>query len=84
LKREMNFNFLKLSNRAVLRKENFGGILFNKDTGDVIEVDREAFIILSIVKAAEVVDMKAFLELPISHKGRRKGIRKNHNRRICE
>jgi len=73
LKREMNFNFLKLSNRAVLRKENFGGILFNKDTGDVIEVDREAFIILSIVKAAEVVDMKTFLELPISHKGRRIG-----------
>ena len=43
LKREMNSNFIKLSSNVIIRKENFGGILFNKDTGDVIEVDREAF-----------------------------------------
>lgn len=71
-----NSNFIRLSGKVIIRKENFGGILFNKDTGDVIEVDREAFIVISIIKASEVVDMKAFLELPLSCKGQRIG-RKN-------
>ena len=69
----MSFNFIKLSDEVIMRKENFGGILFNKDTGDITEVDREAFIIISIIKASGIVDMKAFLELPISCKGGRIG-----------
>jgi len=64
-------NLIKLSSRVVVRKEQFGGILFNMDTGDVIEVDREAFIIITIIKDVEVFDIKALLDLPICHKGKR-------------
>ncbi|NSW89532.1 MAG: hypothetical protein HPY74_02420 [Firmicutes bacterium] len=67
----MKSNLLKLSNRVIIRKEYFGGILFNRDTGDVIEVDREAFTVVSIIKDIEVVYMKTLLDLPISYKGRR-------------
>ena len=48
LERELGSNFITLSSKVIIRKENFGGILFNKETGDIIEVDREAFIIISI------------------------------------
>ncbi|NLC44897.1 MAG: radical SAM protein [Clostridiales bacterium] len=42
-------------------------------------MDREAFIVISIISASEIVDMDALLELPISYKGRmigKKSIRK--------
>jgi radical SAM protein with 4Fe4S-binding SPASM domain len=71
LERELGSNFITLSSKVIIRKENFGGILFNKETGDIIEVDREAFIIISILKDIEIVDTKAFLELPISCKGKK-------------
>jgi radical SAM protein with 4Fe4S-binding SPASM domain len=64
-------DLLKLSNRIMLRKEHFGGILFNRDTGDLIEVDREAFTVISIIKDFEVVDMKILLNLLLFDKGRR-------------
>lgn len=67
----MKSNFIKLSDKVKIRKEHFGGIVFKRDTGDVIEVDREAFTVISIIKDIEIVDMKALLNLPISYKGRR-------------
>lgn len=67
----MKSKFIKLSDKVKIRKEHFGGILFNKDTGDVIEIDREAFTVISIIKDIEVVDVKALLDLTISYKGRR-------------
>lgn len=67
----MKSNIIKLSSRVRIRKEYFGGILFNMDTGDIIEVDREAFTVISIIKDIEVVDMKTLLALPISYEWRR-------------
>lgn len=67
----MKSNLIKLSDKIIIRKEHFGGILFNMDTGDVIEVDREAFTVISIIKDIEVVDMKALLDIPITNKGKR-------------
>lgn len=67
----MKSDLIKLSNKVMIRKEFFGGILFNRDTGDVIEVDREAFTVISILKDIEVIDMKSLLDLPIPYKGRR-------------
>ncbi len=75
----MKSNLLKLSNRVILRKEHFGGILFNKDTGDVIEVDREAFTVISMIKDIEVIDIKTLLTLPISYKERRINIERIKN-----
>lgn len=66
----MKQDVIRLSNKLVIRKEYFGGILFNRDTGDVIEVDREAFTVISTLKDVEIVDMKVLLDLPISYRGR--------------
>lgn len=46
----MKSNFIKLSDKVKIRKEYFGGVLFNMDTGDVIDIDREAFILISTIK----------------------------------
>ncbi len=56
----MKSNLIKLSSRVKIRKEYFGGILFNTNTGDVVEVDREAFKLISIIKDIEVVDMRVY------------------------
>ncbi|PHJ37716.1 hypothetical protein P378_14625 [Desulforamulus profundi] len=67
----MKSNFIKLSDKVKIRKEYFGGVLFNMDTGDVIDIDREAFTVISIIKHIELVDMNALLDMPITYKGKR-------------
>lgn len=67
----MKSNLIKLSSRIRIRKEHFGGILFNMDTGDVIEIDREAFMVISIIRDSEVANLNNLLALPLFHKGRR-------------
>ena len=37
---------VKLSEEVKLREEYFGGIVFHKNTGDILEVDREAYKML--------------------------------------
>jgi len=59
----MAANLIKLSDRVKTRKEYFGGILFNIDTGDVIEVDREAFTVISTMRESGAVDMETLLNL---------------------
>jgi radical SAM protein with 4Fe4S-binding SPASM domain len=59
----MTANPIKLSDRVKTRKEYFGGILFNMDTGDVIEVDREAYKVISTMKESGAVDMETLLNL---------------------
>ena len=39
-----------LNNNVVLRKEYFGGLVFNKNTGDTLDVDRETFALLQLFK----------------------------------
>lgn len=67
----MKSNHIKLSDDVKIRKEHFGGILFDTKTGDIVDVDREAFTVISIIKEIEVVDMKALLSKPIMCKGKR-------------
>jgi hypothetical protein len=50
IRKHMKSNFIKLSDKVKIRKEYFGGVLFNMDTGDVIDVDREAFTVILIIK----------------------------------
>ena len=38
-----------LNNNVVLRKEYFGGLVFNKDTGNTLDVDRETFVLLQLL-----------------------------------
>ncbi len=59
----MAANLVKLSDKAKIRKEYFGGILFNMDTGDVVEIDREAFVLVSTMKESGPVDMETLLNL---------------------
>ena len=35
---------IRVSDRVKIRKEYFGGMIFNSDTGDIIEVDKEKHI----------------------------------------
>lgn len=39
-----------LDSKVILRREYFGGLVFNKDTGNTIDVDREAFILLQLIE----------------------------------
>lgn len=61
----MRSNLIKLSSRVKIRKEYFGGILFNTNTGDVVEVDREAFKLILIIKDTGVVDAGGLLAPPL-------------------
>lgn len=38
-----------LHNNVILRKEYFGGLVFSRDTGNTIDVDREAFVLLEFL-----------------------------------
>ncbi len=72
----MVYGLFQLSSSVVIRKEHFGGILFNKSTGDLIEVDKEAFVIISIIKGAGIVDMKNLLALTIYNKERKVDVKR--------
>jgi radical SAM protein with 4Fe4S-binding SPASM domain len=52
--------FIRLSNCIRLREEFFGGIVFNRDTGDIVEVDREAYELLAWIQKigeADAIDL---------------------------
>ncbi|MGM0411590.1 MAG: hypothetical protein ACQEQF_12620, partial [Bacillota bacterium] len=41
--------YYSLNDNIVLRKEYFGGIIFNKNTGTIIDLDQEAFLLLKYI-----------------------------------
>jgi len=43
---------VRLAEHVMLREEHFGGIVLNANTGDILEVDREAFNLLSWLRQA--------------------------------
>jgi radical SAM protein with 4Fe4S-binding SPASM domain len=49
--------FVRLSNKVRLRPEYFGGIVFNSETGDTVEVDHEAFGLLIWLRKAVFEDI---------------------------
>jgi radical SAM protein with 4Fe4S-binding SPASM domain len=49
---------VKLTEHVKLREEYFGGIVFNKCTGDTLEVDRETFEMLAMLQKAGANDMR--------------------------
>ncbi len=69
-KKCMKFNVVRLSPKVKVRQEHFGGLIFNMDTGDVIDIDREAFIVISMIRDIQVVDVNALLNMPITYKGK--------------
>lgn len=49
---------LSLRGEIRLRKEHFGGIVFDTQKGTVIDVDREAFILLSIIQQNDLFNLE--------------------------
>ena len=49
--------YISLSDSVRIRKEHFGGIIFNTRTGTVIEVSRKAYTLISIIQANGVTDV---------------------------
>ena len=49
---------VRLSEKVRLRAEYFGGIVFHKDTGDILEVDHEAFMLLLWLRENGHVELK--------------------------
>ncbi|MBL7112432.1 MAG: radical SAM protein [Bacteroidales bacterium] len=43
-------NILSLSKKVRLRREYFGGLAFNTGNGDIVELDKEAFTLLSLLE----------------------------------
>ncbi|MDW7658371.1 MAG: radical SAM protein [Bacillota bacterium] len=70
---DLSAKTIRLSRQAVVRKEHFGGLIFNRDTGDIFEVDREAYTLFSIIAAVSVVNVNALLETEILYQGMRLG-----------
>lgn len=70
---------ISLSDSVRYRKEYFGGILFNTDTGTMVDVDREAYSLVSLVKSIGIVDINdldtIWVDLYGRHIKRRKIVR---------
>ena len=49
-----SLNILSLSEKVRLRSEYFGGLAFNTGNGDIIELDKEAFALLSFLKKGNI------------------------------
>jgi len=54
-------SIVRLSAHVKLREEYFGGIVFHKNTGDTVEVDREAYEMLVWLPKAGATDMRGLL-----------------------
>lgn len=69
----MNFksSYVSFSDGVRIRKECFGGIVFDKDTGTIIDVDREAYILLSLIQEAGIVDVNDLGKLQLHLNGKR-------------
>lgn len=55
--RDLESPYISLSDYVRYRKEYFGGILFNTSTGTIMEVDREVYLLVELVKTMGVVDI---------------------------
>ena len=62
---------IRLKDQAVLRLEHNGALLFNRATGDLIELDREASWMVANIKAAEVVATDALFRRDLFCQGRK-------------
>ena len=49
--------YISLSDSVRYRPEYFGGILFNTSTGTMMDVDREAYLLVELIKNMGVVDI---------------------------
>ncbi|MHB1405946.1 MAG: radical SAM protein [Desulfitobacteriaceae bacterium] len=55
--RDVKSPYISLSDSVRIRKEYFGGILFNTGTGTMMDVDREAYLLVELIKTMGVVDV---------------------------
>jgi radical SAM protein with 4Fe4S-binding SPASM domain len=49
--------YLSLSDSVRHRKEYFGGILFNTRTGTMMDVDREVYMLISLIQTLGIIDV---------------------------
>lgn len=61
-------SYISLSSNSRIRKEHFGGIIFNKNTGTIIEVDREAYRLLSFISDVGVFDINDLSKVKLQNK----------------
>ncbi len=61
--RPQNFNAIRLVPDIRLRREFFGGLVYDTRNGNILEVDRDAFQFLRLIKdgALDLNDIIAFL-----------------------
>lgn len=63
--------FVRVSDNVRMRQEHFGGILFNRESGIMLEIDREAFRLVSLIRDMGVVDTRELSKLYPVFKGTR-------------
>ena len=51
----MPYNFT-LNKNIILRSEDFGGLVFNRKTGDTLDVDKELFALLELLQPLEQIE----------------------------
>ncbi|MHB8125286.1 MAG: radical SAM protein [Desulfitobacteriaceae bacterium] len=77
--RDRESPYISLSDSVHYRKEYFGGILFNTRTGTMMDVDREVYLLVELIKTMGVVDVNdldmIWFNLYDIHLNRRKVIR---------
>jgi len=54
---KLKSSYIGLPHSVLIREEYFGGILFNTCTGTMIDVDREAYSLVLLIKAIGIVDI---------------------------
>ncbi|MCK8825403.1 radical SAM/SPASM domain-containing protein [Fuchsiella alkaliacetigena] len=59
----METDLFVLAEDIRLRQEGFGGLVFNKRTGDTIDIDREAFELLLLIRLNQFLSQKELLEV---------------------
>lgn len=46
----LNFTTIRLNHNIRLRKEYFGGLIYDRDTGNTLEVDKSTYQFLELIK----------------------------------
>lgn len=49
--------YISLADGVRYRKEHFGGIIFNTGTGTIVDVDREIYLLISLIKSIGIIDV---------------------------
>ncbi len=86
---QMPYNFT-LNKNITLRTEDFGGLVFNRKTGDTLDVDKELFALLELLQSLEQIEEQAEknaagdtsneFQYKSQKEGQKKGLKENLNK----